>query len=155
MPPSSLYCCQRSVSRISAAERNRRIAASPLLNLFDVGFFASAVADSKEARPAPTPTATPLATSERRLMPCCDSPVDPACVPAASTPEACLAEVDIMYLSPGELALKSCYYPMTPVRGVPSSQFPASDARALAMQIIRSRPQTATAPSDWFTGQAY
>src|SRR6266566_1325143 len=89
MPPSSLYCCQRSVSRISAAARNLRIAASPLLSLLDVGFFASAVAaDSKEARPAPTPTATPLATSERRLMPCCDSSVGPAGVPAAYMPEA-------------------------------------------------------------------
>src|ERR1700730_8778617 len=29
IPPSSLYCCHRSVSRISAAARNRKIAASP------------------------------------------------------------------------------------------------------------------------------
>src|SRR5436305_14684289 len=107
MPPSSLYCCQRSVSRISAAERNRRIAASPLLSLLDVGFFASAVAaDSKEARPAPTPTATPLATSERRLMPCCDSSVGPAGVPATSMPEAWLAQVRLMYLSRGGVELK-------------------------------------------------
>src|ERR1700680_3188194 len=28
-PPSSVYCCHRSVSRISAAARNRRMAASP------------------------------------------------------------------------------------------------------------------------------
>src|SRR5207302_8803172 len=123
MPPSSLYCCQRSVSRISAAARNLRIAASPLLSLLDVGFLASAVAaDSKEARPAPTPTATPLATSERRLMPCCDSSVGPAGVPAAYMPEACLAEVDMMYLSRGGVAMKSCYSPMTPVAGVPSGK---------------------------------
>src|SRR5712691_9201153 len=29
IPPSSLYCCHRSVSRVSAAARNLRIAASP------------------------------------------------------------------------------------------------------------------------------
>ena len=32
IPPSSLYCTQKSVSRISAAARNLRIAASPLVS---------------------------------------------------------------------------------------------------------------------------
>src|ERR1700694_58210 len=33
IPPSSLYCCHRSVSRISAAAKNLRIAASPFVSL--------------------------------------------------------------------------------------------------------------------------
>src|SRR6184192_2729259 len=150
MPPSSLYCCQRSVSRISAAERNLRIAASPLLSLFDVGVFASAVAaDSKVERPAPTPTATPPATSERRLMPGWDSSVGPTGVPAASVPEACLAEVDMMYLSRGGVAMKSCYSPMTPVGRVPSSKL-GSPPGQKSDRYGDHLQQTASAPSDWF-----
>src|SRR5580765_8026063 len=69
MPPSSLYCCHRSVSRISAAARNRRIAASPSVS----EPFALTAADPARASkpPAPvaaTPTATPCATNARRLL---------------------------------------------------------------------------------------
>src|SRR5260370_5506309 len=60
-PPSSLYCIHRSVSMISAAERNLRIAASPLLSL-----FLSSWAESR----APTvavPAASPVLMNERRV----------------------------------------------------------------------------------------
>src|SRR6516162_10991807 len=33
IPPSSLYCCHRSVSRISSAARKRRMLASPKLSV--------------------------------------------------------------------------------------------------------------------------
>src|SRR6266702_6868414 len=74
IPPSSLYCCQRSVSRISAAARNRRIAASPLVRLplcSSGPFFAKA--DELLAN-SPTPTVAALAavnpffTNLRRLI---------------------------------------------------------------------------------------
>src|SRR6476620_8393194 len=74
MPPSSLYCCQRSVSRISAAARNLRIAASPLPSLLDDGLSARALtAPPNGPSPAPTPTATPEAKKARRLNPLCTS----------------------------------------------------------------------------------
>src|SRR5229473_1661215 len=71
IPPSSLYCCQRSVSRISAAARNLRMAASPGVRPL---LFASAKADTSFSnRPPPTvpaPTASPVSRNERRLVKC-------------------------------------------------------------------------------------
>src|SRR5581483_1962167 len=67
MPPSSLYCCQRSVSMISAAARNRRIAMSPLV----MGpLLSSANTEELFINPAPN-VAAPVAaklffTKERR-----------------------------------------------------------------------------------------
>src|SRR5712692_1584477 len=49
-PPSSLYCCQRSVSMISAAARNWRIATSPLVSRLPAALAAPL-----------TPALTPLA----------------------------------------------------------------------------------------------
>src|SRR2546428_3688736 len=67
MPASSLYCCQRSVSMISAAARNRRIAASPWVR----PPLASASDGSSNRPPAPrlaAPTAAPLSRKDRRLV---------------------------------------------------------------------------------------
>src|SRR3954470_14549132 len=78
MPASSLYCCQRSDSMISAAARNRRIAASPLVRRPPLAlvwpFFAKTSGGSTSKRPtavAPTPSAAPLYISERRLIRSC------------------------------------------------------------------------------------
>src|SRR3954454_12286762 len=75
MPASSLYCCQRSDSIISAAARNRRIAASPLVRrpplTLVAPFFAKTSGGSTSSRPtavAPTPSAAPLNVTERRLI---------------------------------------------------------------------------------------
>src|SRR5579871_941652 len=67
-PPSSLYCCHKSVSRISAAAKNRKMAASPLCRL---PLASSAKADSLSGRSAETKdaapaTATPFLKNERR-----------------------------------------------------------------------------------------
>src|SRR6185437_14685148 len=72
MPASSLYCCQRSVSMISAAARKRRIAASPRVR---PPACAKAGASSRTSRPTPkvaAPATAPLARKERRLvrLPC-------------------------------------------------------------------------------------
>src|SRR6266511_6326106 len=67
MPASSLYCCHRSVSMISAAAKNRRIAASPRVR----PPLARAGGASVSSRPAPrvaAPTAAPFAKKERRLV---------------------------------------------------------------------------------------
>src|SRR3954453_2114549 len=67
MPASSLYCCQRSASMISAAARNRRIAVSPRVSLP----LASAAGGSANSRPTavvPTPSVAPFTTNERRLI---------------------------------------------------------------------------------------
>src|SRR5262252_10435751 len=74
MPPSSLYCCQKSVSRVSSAARNRRMAASPGVR---PPLALSAKAGTPAANsPAPTvpaaPTASPLRKKERRLLACCE-----------------------------------------------------------------------------------
>src|SRR3989441_10284805 len=70
IPPSSLYCCHRSVSSISAADRNRRMAISPLVRL---ALLSSAKTGNPLASiPAPMipapPTASPLLKKERRLV---------------------------------------------------------------------------------------
>src|SRR5689334_22438728 len=68
IPASSLYCCHRSVSRISSAARNRRIAASPLLR---EPVFAIALADcsvSSDAPIAPAPTAALCSRNDRRFV---------------------------------------------------------------------------------------
>src|SRR2546427_2121629 len=70
IPPSSLYCCHRSVSRISAAARNLRIAASPCVR---PALPASARAGAPLKSPetvAPAPTASPVPKKERRLVLC-------------------------------------------------------------------------------------
>src|SRR5437588_3191491 len=64
-PPSSLYCCQRSLSMISAAARNRRMATSPGVTsplAFAVGVFSN-----NPAPMVPAPTASDLPKKERRL----------------------------------------------------------------------------------------
>src|ERR1035441_954745 len=57
MPPSSLYCCHRSVSRISAAARKRRMATSPIV-MMPMRSEASALLASKEPAERAAP-ATP------------------------------------------------------------------------------------------------
>src|SRR6266487_5627194 len=74
MPPSSLYCCQRSVSSVSSAARNRRIAPSPGVR----PPLARAFGGSANSRPAPTvaaPATAPLSKKERRLLRCSDRSV--------------------------------------------------------------------------------
>src|SRR6266436_83289 len=74
IPPSSLYCCHRSVSRISAVARNLRIAASPFgrLPLCSSGLGWPRTVEVLTNSPAPTvaaPTAVnPFFTNERRLV---------------------------------------------------------------------------------------
>src|SRR5271163_3387467 len=72
-PPSSSYCCQRSASISSAAARNRRIAASPLVSPPLPSASAVAVLPSGPRRVAPTPAAAPVARNDRRLTPPVDS----------------------------------------------------------------------------------
>src|SRR5262245_24528362 len=62
MPPSSLYCCQKSVSRISSAARNRRMAASPGVS----PPLASALLANNPNATVPAPAASPLRKKERR-----------------------------------------------------------------------------------------
>src|SRR5882724_10434553 len=73
MPPSSLYCCHKSVSRISAAARNRRMAASPFVRPPPLSLslsFALAVGAVENSPPpmVPTPTASDVPKKERRLI---------------------------------------------------------------------------------------
>src|SRR5437773_10278677 len=83
MPPSSLYCCQRSVSRISAAARNRKIAASPFSSLVEGGLSARALtALPNGPSPAPTPTAAPEARKARRLKPLCSTSAGASIAPS-------------------------------------------------------------------------
>src|SRR5207248_3154238 len=64
-PPSSLYCCQKSVSKISAADKKRRIASSPP----DSRCLRRAEATGTSAnRPAPSAPAPADAMNERRLL---------------------------------------------------------------------------------------
>src|SRR5712691_10756998 len=74
MPPSSLYCCQASVSSVSAAARKRRIAASPGVRppLAEAGV---ASANSRPAAIVAAPAAAPLSRKERRLLRCSDCSV--------------------------------------------------------------------------------
>src|SRR6266702_3432959 len=70
MPPSSLYCCQKSVSRVSSADKNRRMAASPGVRppLSASAKAGIPLANSPAPRvPAPA-TATPLRKKDRRLV---------------------------------------------------------------------------------------
>src|ERR1019366_3369130 len=64
-PPSSLYCCQKSVSRISAAERNRRIASSPSVRRWCAEASGTLANNPAPSAPAPAPT-----KKERRLLRC-------------------------------------------------------------------------------------
>src|SRR6266581_5267799 len=72
MPPSSLYCCHRSLSRISTAARNLRMATSPCVRLA----FLSSAKDGNDNpfdnSPVPKslapPTTSPLLKKERRLV---------------------------------------------------------------------------------------
>src|SRR4029077_495524 len=68
MPPSSLYCCHRSVSRISAADRNLRMAASPWVSSPPPPSANAAAARPSGPRVAPAPTASPVAKNDRRLI---------------------------------------------------------------------------------------
>src|SRR5215472_17006855 len=70
MPPSSLYCSQKSVSRISAAAAKRSNAASPALSVLGVWPWASTdVASAKSEYPTPTaPAAIAYFMNERRLL---------------------------------------------------------------------------------------
>src|SRR6266481_4306973 len=65
MPASSLYCCHKSVSMISAAARNRRIASSPAVRP-PLALAVGALANSP-APIVPAPTASDLPKKERRL----------------------------------------------------------------------------------------
>src|SRR5580765_8111060 len=63
-PPSSAYCIQRSVSRISAAARNRSIAMSPWLRPLLAP--AAAPAKSEPGTTAVAPTSPALIRNDRR-----------------------------------------------------------------------------------------
>src|SRR6185312_4413054 len=65
MPPSSLYCCQASVSRISAAARNRKMAAS--CGVSGPPWSSLALADNPNAT-VPAPTARLVCKKDRRVM---------------------------------------------------------------------------------------
>src|SRR6266550_2610970 len=67
MPPSSLYCCHKSASMISAAARNRRMSASPTVRLPCCALAVGALANSP-APMVPAPTASDLPKKERRLI---------------------------------------------------------------------------------------
>src|SRR6266567_1004068 len=64
IPPSSLYCCQKSVSRISAAAKKRRIAASP-----GVRPPLASASDASPSNSAPSAAAPAPSRNERRLVP--------------------------------------------------------------------------------------
>src|SRR6266404_9140936 len=67
MPPSSLYCCHKSVSMISAAARNRRMSASPFVRLpFPLTGFAARVLANNPALIIPAPATSDLPKKERR-----------------------------------------------------------------------------------------
>src|SRR5882724_6934001 len=66
MPPSSLYCCHKSVSMISAAARNRRMDASPDVRP-PLALAVGALANSP-APMVPAPTASDFPKKERRLI---------------------------------------------------------------------------------------
>src|SRR5262245_43296980 len=70
MPPSSLYCCQASVSRISAAARNRRIAASPGVRppLCALAKATGVLANTPLPMAAAPPNASPVRKKVRRLL---------------------------------------------------------------------------------------
>src|SRR5262249_2040727 len=71
MPPSSLYCCQRSVSRISRAARNLRIAASPLLKRrlgSSVTWLNTSLLSSSRPTAAEAADAMPVLRIERRVV---------------------------------------------------------------------------------------
>src|SRR6266700_5081517 len=76
MPPSSLYCCHRSLSMISIAARNLRMATSPCVRraLPSWAKAGNPLANSPvPMAPAPT-TASPLRKKERRpveYLDCC------------------------------------------------------------------------------------
>src|SRR5437870_12143846 len=66
MPASSLYCCHKSVSMISAAARNRRIASSFRVRP-PLAVAVGALANSP-APMVPAPTASDVPKKERRLI---------------------------------------------------------------------------------------
>src|SRR5215469_5675817 len=70
IPPSSLYCTQKSLSRISAAAAKRNNAASPALRGAGCGVWVTREgASAKSAYPTPTaPAAIPFLMNERRLF---------------------------------------------------------------------------------------
>src|ERR1700704_3955816 len=67
MPPSSLYCCHKSASMISAAARNRRMSVSPTVKAACCALAVGALANSP-APMVPAPTASDLPKKERRLI---------------------------------------------------------------------------------------
>src|ERR1700730_4316060 len=69
IPPSSLYCCHRSASMISAADRNLRMAASPCVRpaLSSAANAVTPLASSPEPT-VPAPAASPVSKKERRLV---------------------------------------------------------------------------------------
>src|SRR5207302_9378816 len=73
-PPSSLYCCHRSVSMISAADRNLRMATSPCVRLLLPSSAKAGIplAHSPAPRAPAPPIASPLRKKERRLLVYCD-----------------------------------------------------------------------------------
>src|SRR5436305_13226714 len=66
MAPSSLYCCHKSASMISAAARNRRMSASPTVRS-TLALAVGALANSA-APMVPAPTASEVPKKERRLI---------------------------------------------------------------------------------------
>src|SRR5207248_2985891 len=66
IPPSSLYCCHKSASMISAAARNRRMSASPTVRS-TLALAVGALANSP-APMVPAPTASEVPKKERRLI---------------------------------------------------------------------------------------
>src|ERR1700737_882358 len=121
MPPSSLYCCQRSVSRISAADKNLRMAASPRVSS-PPPLSANAVA----ARPsgpsvAPAPTARPVAKNDRRLSEPNGSRVADPVAPSASASRGRWLEPCMLYRPLGGVVVKSC----SPTNSARRDSFPS------------------------------
>ncbi len=63
IPPSSLYCCHKSVSRISAAARKRRMSMSPCVGWSSASALDGIAATMRPTAPGPT---SPLRRNERR-----------------------------------------------------------------------------------------
>ena len=83
MPHSSLYCCHASVSRISAADRNRRIASSPFVS---PPRRPSARLGNTPTATVPAPAASPVCKNERRL-------IVPDCKPISSRPSCIISNL--------------------------------------------------------------
>src|SRR5438046_1366066 len=128
MPASSLYCCQRSVSRISAAERKRRIASSPFLSVPLARATGRPANKLAPTAPAPAPT-----RNERRLA----SPPSPAAAPSSRC--ALDDSSDLTLMSASDLLLcETRAVASTPADPLSGGSLAPSCARAHLARAVRS-----------------